>query len=81
MLGLLKIRVQRGINPPLKDTFHSDPYVVVTMGEQRVKTSCRKKNCNPVWNDELFLALKYPNVPVLLKRKAKNKGVLWMQKE
>ncbi|XP_009626201.1 protein C2-DOMAIN ABA-RELATED 7 [Nicotiana tabacum] len=66
MLGLLKIRVQRGTNLPLKDTFHSDPYVVVTMGEQRVKTSCKKNNCNPVWNDELTLALKYPNVPVVL---------------
>lgn len=95
MLGLLKIRVQRGINLPLKDTFHSDPYVVVTLGEQvymlflviyvpfdmlcigceyccsaivlqRVKTSCKKNNCNPVWNDELTLALKYPDVPVVL---------------
>lgn len=34
MLGLLKIRVHKGINLPLKDTFHSDPYVVVSMGEQ-----------------------------------------------
>ncbi|XP_060186601.1 protein C2-DOMAIN ABA-RELATED 7-like [Lycium barbarum] len=66
MLRLLKIRVQRGINLPLKDTFHSDPYVVVTMGEQRVKTSCKKNNCNPVWDDELTLALKYPNVPIVL---------------
>ncbi|PHU17466.1 hypothetical protein BC332_13161 [Capsicum chinense] len=38
MLGLLKIRVHKGINLPLKDTFHSDPYVVVSMGDQRVKT-------------------------------------------
>ncbi|MCE0481348.1 hypothetical protein HAX54_039030 [Datura stramonium] len=66
MLGLLKIRVHRGINLPLKDTFHSDPYVVVTMGDQRVKTSCKKNNCNPVWDDELTLALKYPNVPIVL---------------
>lgn len=34
MLGILKIWVQRGVNLPPKDTFHSDPYVVVTMGEQ-----------------------------------------------
>ncbi|CAN4081062.1 unnamed protein product [Withania somnifera] len=66
MLGLLKIRVQRGINLPLKDTFHSDPYVAVTMGDQRVKTSCKKNNCNPVWNDELTLALTDPNVPIVL---------------
>lgn len=34
MLGLVKIRVHKGINLPLKDIFHSDPYVVVTMGDQ-----------------------------------------------
>ncbi|XP_049392871.1 protein C2-DOMAIN ABA-RELATED 7-like [Solanum stenotomum] len=66
MLGLVKIRVHRGINLPLKDTFHSDPYVVVTMGDQKVKTSCKKNNCNPVWDDELTLALKYPNVQIVL---------------
>ncbi|KAF3624127.1 putative MLP-like protein 28-like [Capsicum annuum] len=66
MLGLLKIRVHKGINLPLKDTFHSDPYVVVSMGEQRVKTRCKKNNCNPVWDDELTLALKHPDVPIVL---------------
>ncbi|KAG5568426.1 hypothetical protein H5410_064558 [Solanum commersonii] len=62
MLELVKIRVHRGINLPLKDTFHSDPYVV-TMGDQ---TSCKKNNCNPVWDDELTLALKNPNVQIVL---------------
>lgn len=34
MLGLLKIRVKRGIDLVVSDTFSSDPYVVVTQGKQ-----------------------------------------------
>lgn len=33
-LGLLRIRVQRGINLAVRDTRSSDPYVVITMGNQ-----------------------------------------------
>lgn len=34
MLGLLKIRVKRGINLAVRDALSSDPYVVITMGKQ-----------------------------------------------
>ncbi|KAI7994773.1 Protein C2-DOMAIN ABA-RELATED 7 [Camellia lanceoleosa] len=34
LIGLLKIRVRRGINLVVRDTLSSDPYVVITMGEQ-----------------------------------------------
>lgn len=33
-MGLLRIRVQRGINLAVRDTRSSDPYVVITMGNQ-----------------------------------------------
>ena len=34
VLGLLKLKIMRGINLPVHDAHHSDPYVVVEMGEQ-----------------------------------------------
>ncbi|XP_052203747.1 protein C2-DOMAIN ABA-RELATED 7-like [Diospyros lotus] len=64
--GLLKIRVHRGINLVVCDTLSSDPYVVVTMGDQKVKTGVIKKNINPVWDDVLTLYIKDPNVPIIL---------------
>ncbi|CAK9180279.1 unnamed protein product [Ilex paraguariensis] len=33
---------------------------------QRVKTCVKKDNCNPVWNEELTLSIKDPNVPIKL---------------
>ncbi|XP_060179595.1 protein C2-DOMAIN ABA-RELATED 7-like isoform X1 [Lycium barbarum] len=66
ILGLLKIQVLRGINLAVKDTFSSDPYVVIDKGGQRVKTSVKKNSCNPVWNEELTVALQDPNIPIVL---------------
>ena len=34
LLGLLRIRVKRGINLAVRDVRSSDPYVVVKMGKQ-----------------------------------------------
>lgn len=34
VLGVLKIKVRKGINLAIRDTFCSDPYVVITMGGQ-----------------------------------------------
>ncbi|XP_043696386.1 protein C2-DOMAIN ABA-RELATED 4-like isoform X2 [Telopea speciosissima] len=36
LLGLLRIRVKRGINLAIRDVRSSDPYVVVKMGKQTV---------------------------------------------
>ncbi|KZV49369.1 hypothetical protein F511_10909 [Dorcoceras hygrometricum] len=65
-LGLLRIRVKRGINLAVRDTASSDPYVAVTCGEQRVKTKVVKSNCNPVWDEELTIYIKNLDVPILL---------------
>ncbi|PSR88150.1 Protein C2-DOMAIN ABA-RELATED 7, N-terminally processed like [Actinidia chinensis var. chinensis] len=66
LLGLLRIRVKRGINLVVRDTVSSDPYVVITMGHQKLKTGVVKNNCNPVWNDVLTLSIKDVHTPILL---------------
>ncbi|GLT99803.1 hypothetical protein SLE2022_172180 [Rubroshorea leprosula] len=66
MLGLLRIRVKKGRNLAVRDTRSSDPFVVVTMGPQKLKTSVVKNNCNPEWNEELTLSIKEPVVPIHL---------------
>ncbi|KAH7836117.1 hypothetical protein Vadar_032912 [Vaccinium darrowii] len=66
LMGLLRIRVRKGINLIVCDTVSSDPYVVVTHGKQRVKTRVIKKTCNPVWNDELTLSITNTNDPIVL---------------
>ncbi|GAB4828752.1 Protein C2-DOMAIN ABA-RELATED 7 [Ancistrocladus abbreviatus] len=66
LMGLLRIRVRRGRNLPVHDTRSSDPYVLVTMGTQKLKTRTVKDNCNPEWNDELTLAVSDPDAPITL---------------
>ncbi|XP_062150141.1 protein C2-DOMAIN ABA-RELATED 7-like [Alnus glutinosa] len=65
-MGLLRIRVRRGKNLAVRDTVSSDPFVAVTMGEQKLKTRMVKNNCNPEWNDELTLSIEDLNVPIIL---------------
>ncbi|XP_062107529.1 protein C2-DOMAIN ABA-RELATED 4-like isoform X1 [Humulus lupulus] len=65
-LGLLKINVQRGVNLAIRDSRSSDPYVVVKLGKQKVKTRVVKKNVNPEWNDLLTLSVSDPNTPIKL---------------
>ncbi|KAJ6429884.1 hypothetical protein OIU84_021319 [Salix udensis] len=64
IFGLLKLRVKRGINLAVRDLGSSDPYVVITMGNQKLKTRVVKKNCNPVWNEELTLSITDLNAPI-----------------
>ncbi|XP_024020929.1 protein C2-DOMAIN ABA-RELATED 7 [Morus notabilis] len=63
---LLRIRVRRGVNLAVRDTLSSDPYVLVTMGEQKLKTRVVKNNCNPEWNDELTLSITDLETPITL---------------
>ncbi|XP_010533347.1 PREDICTED: protein C2-DOMAIN ABA-RELATED 7 [Tarenaya hassleriana] len=69
VLGLLRIRVKRGMNLVRRDAHSSDPFVVVTMGPQKLKTRVVENSCNPEWNEELTLAIKehHNNEPVILK--------------
>lgn len=66
-LGLLKIKVVKGTNLAVRDMVTSDPYVVLTIGHQTVKTRVIKSNLNPVWNEELMLSVPNPMPPLKVK--------------
>ncbi|KAK7308707.1 hypothetical protein VNO77_42333 [Canavalia gladiata] len=66
ILGLLKVRIKRGINLAVRDSRASDPYVVINVGEQKLKTRFLKKDCNPEWNEELTLSIKDVKTPIHL---------------
>ncbi|KAK8949800.1 ADP-ribosylation factor GTPase-activating protein AGD12 [Platanthera guangdongensis] len=54
-IGTLKVKVVRGIDLAIRDFRSSDPYVVLALGQEKVKTSVISSNLNPVWNEELKL--------------------------
>ncbi|KAK9902396.1 hypothetical protein M0R45_001635 [Rubus argutus] len=64
LLGLLRIRIQRGINLAVRDVRSSDPYVVIKMGKQKLKTRVVKKNVNPEWNEDLTLSISDSSLPI-----------------
>ncbi|KAL1299278.1 hypothetical protein HN51_043715 [Arachis hypogaea] len=66
ILGAIKLRIKRGINLAIRDTYSSDPYVVVKMEEQKLKTAYIRKNINPVWNEELTLYVKDVATPITM---------------
>ncbi|CAA2958562.1 C2-DOMAIN ABA-RELATED 4-like [Olea europaea subsp. europaea] len=66
ILGLLRITIQRGKNLAKRDARSSDPYVIVRLGKQKVKTRVMRKNLNPEWNEELTLTIADPNIPIKL---------------
>jgi len=65
-LGLLGIHIERGVNLAIRDLVSSDPYVIIKMGKQKVKTRVVKKNLNPEWNDDLTLTISDPHTPIYL---------------
>lgn len=66
LVGLLKLRVVRGVNLAVRDLRSSDPYVVVRIGKQKLKTRVVKKSVNPEWDEELTLSIEDPAVPIRL---------------
>ncbi|XP_072955508.1 protein C2-DOMAIN ABA-RELATED 3-like [Typha angustifolia] len=66
LLGLLRVKVVRGINLAYRDARGSDPYVILKLGNQKLKTSVKKKNVNPEWNEDLTLSIANPVVPIRL---------------
>ena len=37
-IGAIRIRMKRGINLAVRDSKTSDPYIIVALGEQKVRT-------------------------------------------
>ncbi|WOK92591.1 ADP-ribosylation factor GTPase-activating protein AGD12 [Canna indica] len=56
-IGILNVKVKKGTNLAIRDIRTSDPYVVLTLGQQRAQTTVIKSNLNPVWNEELKLSV------------------------
>ncbi|KAB5560914.1 hypothetical protein DKX38_005871 [Salix brachista] len=67
LMGLLRIHVIRGVDLAIRDVSSSDPYVVVKMGKQKLKTRVIKQNINPEWNDDLTLSVVDPKQTVLIR--------------
>ncbi|KAM0887973.1 hypothetical protein ACQ4PT_028651 [Festuca glaucescens] len=66
LVGLLRVRVLRGVNLAIRDLRSSDPYIVIRMGKQKLKTRVVRKSVNPEWNDELTLSMEDPTLLVKL---------------
>ncbi|XP_038679682.1 probable ADP-ribosylation factor GTPase-activating protein AGD11 isoform X2 [Tripterygium wilfordii] len=56
-IGLVKVNVVKGTNLAVRDVMTSDPYVILALGHQSVKTRVIKNNLNPVWNESLMLSI------------------------
>ncbi|XP_042068162.1 probable ADP-ribosylation factor GTPase-activating protein AGD11 isoform X2 [Salvia splendens] len=56
-VGLIKVSILRGTNLVVRDMVSSDPYVVLSLGNQSMKTRVIKNNINPVWNECLMLSI------------------------
>ncbi|XP_027903920.1 probable ADP-ribosylation factor GTPase-activating protein AGD11 isoform X2 [Vigna unguiculata] len=63
-VGLIKVNVVKGINLAVRDVMTSDPYVIISLGHQSVKTRVIKNNLNPIWNESLMLSIP-DNIPPL----------------
>ncbi|ESW19476.1 hypothetical protein PHAVU_006G128200 [Phaseolus vulgaris] len=56
-IGMLKVKVIKGTNLAIRDIKSSDPYVILSLGQQTVQTSVARSNLNPVWNEEYMLSV------------------------
>ncbi|KAL6514890.1 putative ADP-ribosylation factor GTPase-activating protein agd11 [Orobanche gracilis] len=63
-VGLIKVNIVRGTNLAIRDMVTSDPYVILSLGNQSMKTRVIKNNLNPVWNESLMLSIP-ENIPPL----------------
>ncbi|KAK1291195.1 putative ADP-ribosylation factor GTPase-activating protein AGD11 [Acorus calamus] len=63
-VGLIKVNIIRGTNLAIRDVMTSDPYVILTLGHQSMKTRVIKRNLNPVWNERLMLSIPNPVPPL-----------------
>ncbi|KAG4947380.1 putative ADP-ribosylation factor GTPase-activating protein AGD11 [Glycine max] len=63
-VGLIKVNVVKGTHLAIRDVMTSDPYVILSLGHQSVKTRVIKSNLNPVWNESLMLSIP-ENIPPL----------------
>lgn len=59
--ALLTVYVDSAVNlPKVKSYRRPDPYIVLTVGKNQVKSRTRKHTCNPVWEQGLYLLVRNP---------------------
>ncbi|KAJ4772580.1 Calcium-dependent lipid-binding (CaLB domain) family protein [Rhynchospora pubera] len=63
-VGLMRVKIIRGRNLAVRDMITSDPYVILHLGHQTVRTKTIKSNLNPEWNEILMLSIPDP-IPLL----------------
>ncbi|CAD6249684.1 unnamed protein product [Miscanthus lutarioriparius] len=56
-IGELNITVVKGTNLAVRDMLTSDPYVILTLGGQKVQSTVKKSDLNPVWNEVLKISV------------------------
>lgn len=56
-IGSVKVKVIKGTNLAVRDMLSSDPYVVLTLGQQSAQTQVIPSNLNPIWNEDLVLSV------------------------
>ncbi|KAJ6945270.1 hypothetical protein NC651_000346 [Populus alba x Populus x berolinensis] len=56
-IGLIKVNVVKGTNLAVRDVLTSDPYVIIGLGQQSVRTRVIKNSLNPIWNESLMLSI------------------------
>jgi stromal membrane-associated protein len=56
-VGKLNITVVKGTQLAVRDMLTSDPYVVLTLGEQTAQTTVKASDLNPIWNEVLTLSV------------------------
>ncbi|XP_071735234.1 synaptotagmin-3-like [Rutidosis leptorrhynchoides] len=60
LLGKLIVHIHKGVDLAIRDLRSSDPYVIIRMGEKKLKTKVVKRNLNPVWDEYLTLPVVNP---------------------
>ncbi|WOL11996.1 putative ADP-ribosylation factor GTPase-activating protein AGD11 [Canna indica] len=65
-VGLIKVNIIRGTNLAVRDVVTSDPYVILSLGHQSMRTRVIKSNLNPIWNEKLMLSIPDPIPPLKL---------------
>ncbi|KAJ0590036.1 putative Arf GTPase activating protein [Helianthus annuus] len=63
-VGMIKVNVVSGTNLVIRDVRSSDPYVMISLGTQSMKTRVIRSSLNPVWNEKLMLSIPH-DVPPL----------------
>ncbi|PWA41489.1 C2 domain-containing protein [Artemisia annua] len=64
--GLLRIRIKRGVNLAVRDINTSDPYIIIRMGAQKLRTRIMERDVNPVWNEDLTIFVYDTDLPIKL---------------